>query len=166
MIDKFISRLKEEAYLHAQKIFNTADQEEQVNMLARISSELNKKQNLAVESPNVLVVLNRKLKPGVTFKDFYEAWKPPAHVTKMSEHKNEYHYFNLPVRVIHAENASDPSDIITVCMIWGEKHQVETKFVSEMKPFEEREQSRQNKQEKISDFNFEATKYGIITSDD
>ncbi|MEM7123938.1 MAG: hypothetical protein AAF563_21865 [Pseudomonadota bacterium] len=49
-------------------------------------------------------VLIRRLKPGATYDDFREAWKPNQG-------------FGVPVRVINAQSLDDPNEIVSVGLV-------------------------------------------------
>lgn len=67
--------------------------------------------------PSMLAVLFRKLHPGKTYKDFHQAWLPP-----LKEGQDLENYFSVPTYVINAENVEDPTDIISIGLMWvGDK---------------------------------------------
>ena len=70
--------------------------------------------------PQVFGVLFRKLHPGKTYVDFYEAWLPP-----LKEGQELDHYFPAPTYVLAGENISDPSDIITIGLMWTDESKIE-----------------------------------------
>ena len=67
--------------------------------------------------PQFVPVLHRKLKPGCTYEDFYQAWLPPG-LNGKDPTKEAVGYFNGPVQVINAVNATDSTDIISIGLVW------------------------------------------------
>lgn len=72
------------------------------------------------KTPYAVSVLYRKLHDNKTFDDFYNAWMPPQ--DKMNPvnvgENTYYHFFNTPTRVLNAVNMEDPSEIISIGMVW------------------------------------------------
>lgn len=69
--------------------------------------------------PPIFGVLFRKLHPGKTYEDFHKAWLPP-----LKEGQDLAHYFPYPTYVLSGENKDDPSDIITIGLMWVEEENV------------------------------------------
>ncbi len=65
--------------------------------------------------PSLITVLFRKLHAGKTYEDFYKAWLPP-----LTEGQNLAHYFPCPTYVMNAQNREDPSDILSLGLMWIE----------------------------------------------
>ncbi|MBS0271553.1 MAG: hypothetical protein JSR85_02765 [Proteobacteria bacterium] len=63
--------------------------------------------------PSVMAVLYRKLKPGFTFDDFYNAWLPP-----LGKDESLAHHFSAPTYVMNAQNKDDPNEIISISFMW------------------------------------------------
>lgn len=75
--------------------------------------------------PKFISVLHRKLKPHCTYKDFYQAWLPPG-LNGKDPTKEAVQYFKGPVQVINAVNVADPTDIISIGLIWATQEEIET----------------------------------------
>ncbi len=72
------------------------------------------------KTPLVLGVLYRKLHENKTFNDFYNAWLPPKDKMNPITIGNQTYqqFFQAPTRVLNAVNIEDPSDILSVGMVW------------------------------------------------
>ncbi len=77
-----------------------------------------------MKTPQFVPVLYRKLKPGCTYDDFYQAWLPPG-LNGKDPTKEAVEYFNGPVQVINAVNAADPTDIISIGLVWATAEEAE-----------------------------------------
>lgn len=77
-----------------------------------------------MKNPNFISVLYRKLKPDCTYEDFYQAWLPPILHGKDPK-KEAVEYFHGPVQVINAVNANDPTDVISIGIVWGTPEQIQ-----------------------------------------
>ena len=71
-----------------------------------------------MNNPQFISILNRKLKPAFTYSDFYQAWLPSVSNSKNPQ-KKALGYYKMPVKVINAVNVNDPTDIISIGIIWG-----------------------------------------------
>lgn len=162
---KFLVLLEEKKYQEAVQLFKNISQEEQEALMKSVGETISGKRNSAIDSPNVVVILNRTLKEGKTFEDFYEAWKPPVEGIQCGKNKNFYNYFSGPVRVINVQNAQDPREILSIGMMWGEQHQLDNCFAEEIKFREKTEQLRAEKIEKVADKVGE-NKFCFVLSDD
>lgn len=74
--------------------------------------------------PQFVAVLHRKLKADKSYDDFYEAWLPPGLKGK-DPRKEAVGYFPGPMQVINAVNSEDPTDIISIGLIWGTGEQMQ-----------------------------------------
>ncbi|MGW4892516.1 hypothetical protein ACWEQL_09650 [Kitasatospora sp. NPDC004240] len=61
----------------------------------------------------IVSVLVRRLRPGVTFEQFKEAWLA------------EPHHFGRPVRVSHALRLDDPREVVSYAVIDASREEVE-----------------------------------------
>ncbi len=86
------------------------------------------------QTPQIIAILTRKLKPGKTFEDFQQAHLPPGKVHKM-ELGYDVDYFPLPTRVINMVSLTDPSLIVSIGMSYGEGDAI-FKAVQEKMPIE------------------------------
>lgn len=86
------------------------------------------------QTPQILSILIRKLKPGKTFEDFQKAHLPPGKSTK-TEFGYDVDYFTAPTRVINAVSAADPSMIVSIGLSYGDADVI-LKEVSDKIPFE------------------------------
>jgi len=91
-------------------------------------------------SPQILSVLTRKLKPGKTFEDFQQAHLPPGKAKKTEVGYN-VDYFRNPTRVLNAISATDPSIIVSIGLSYGSAESV-FEEVTEKMPLE-KERARQ-----------------------
>lgn len=66
--------------------------------------------------PSLLSILSRKLHAGKTYEDFHKAWLPP-----LKEGQDAAHYFPCPTYVINAQNMEDPSEILSIGLMWIEE---------------------------------------------
>ena len=67
--------------------------------------------------PQIVTLLQRKLKENVSYEEFLAAWLPE----NVSYKGDASHYYDLPVQVINAENLQDPTEIISIALIWADK---------------------------------------------
>ncbi len=74
--------------------------------------------NYRNQTPQIVSILYRKLKPGQTFEDFQKAHLPPGECRK-AEFGYDVDYFNVPTRVINAVCATDPTMIISIGLTYG-----------------------------------------------
>ena len=86
------------------------------------------------QTPQLLSILIRKLKPGKTFEDFQQAHLPPGKATK-TEFGYDVDYFTAPTRVIDAVSAADPSMIVSIGLSYGDAGVI-LKEVGNKIPFE------------------------------
>lgn len=77
-----------------------------------------------MKKPQFISVLHRKLKTHCTYEDFRQAWLPDP-LNEKDPTKEAVEYFKGPVQVINAINASDPTDIISIGLIWGTLEEIE-----------------------------------------
>ena len=59
--------------------------------------------------PQMMTVITRKLKSGVTFEEYHNKWEPNV--------EDKATYFSFPVQIIHLVNVSDPSEIISIGLL-------------------------------------------------
>ena len=76
-----------------------------------------------MKKPQFISVLHRKLKPGDTYEDFYQAWLPPSLKGKDAT-QEAVGYFKVPVQVINAVNTNDSTDIISIGLIWATTEEI------------------------------------------
>ncbi len=74
--------------------------------------------NYRTQTPQIISVLYRKLKPGQTFEDFQKAHLPPGEFHK-TEFGYDVDYFDSPTRVINAVCATDPNMIISIGLTYA-----------------------------------------------
>ncbi len=77
-----------------------------------------------MNAPQFIGILHRKLKPQCTYEDFYQAWLPPS-LNGKDPKKEAVEYFKAPVQVINAVNTEDPTDIISIGIVWANPSEVE-----------------------------------------
>lgn len=118
-----------------------------------------------MEKPQFISVLHRKLKPGETYDNFYQAWLP-SNLNGKDPTKESVEYFHGPVHVINAVNANDPDDIISIALIWETQEEIENDIERTKTTEEERhvriskvsDKSEQTKFYHVMDLNFLGTK--------
>jgi hypothetical protein len=76
-----------------------------------------------MSAPQFIAVLHRKLKPHCTYEDFYQAWLPPG-LNGKDPTKEAVEYFKGTVQVINAVNSEDPTEIISIGILWGNPAEV------------------------------------------
>ena len=101
----------------------------------------------------MVTFITRRLKEGVTFKDYHEKWLP--------ENKDCTHYFSFPVQVIHMENINDPSDIISIGLLDAD----ESQLYEEAKHVSVNEKIRSEKISKVCDKTSDTRLYRVVTID-
>jgi len=69
-------------------------------------------------APKIASVLIRKLKPGQTYEDFRKEWLP------------QEPYYGSPVFVVNAQNIYDPTEIITIGLVWTDDKAADTDDMS------------------------------------
>ncbi len=74
--------------------------------------------NYRQQTPTLISILTRKLKPGKTFEDFQKAHLPPGQIDK-SDFGYDVDYFSVPTRVINSVSAADPTVIVSVGFSYG-----------------------------------------------
>lgn len=117
-------------------------------------------------APNVAVVLTRSLKDGVTFEEFYAAWKPPITGRPIKDKMHVYSYYDKPVGVINAQNKQNPKEIISIALIQGTEEDVETYFSATMQQREATDALREQKILPYVEPDAFTNKYSVILSDD
>ena len=117
-------------------------------------------------TPQIISVLTRKLKPGKTFADFQQAHLPPG-AAKKTELGYDVDYFDSPTRVINAISAEDPNIIISIGLSYGEPEEIFNEVQSKLPIEKERAKKIADVAEKIgpakiffvaSDNNYSAVK--------
>lgn len=127
---------------------NADQKNEAKNFLAStITTEENK------NNPLTLSVLFRKLKNEKTYQDFREAWLPPVQDTSK--------YFGMPVLVINAQSVQDPSEIISVGLIWANVQEA----INEYMQYQKTEELRHEKIDKITEQSAETRFCQILNID-
>ena len=99
-----------------------------------------------MNTPQFIAVLQRKLKPNCTYEDFYQAWLPPG-LDGRDPTKEAVEYFQGPVQVINAVNTEDPTDIISIGIVWANS----TEIKEESERVKKTEKMRGEKITKVAD---------------
>lgn len=107
--------------------------------------------------PKFVAVLHRKLKPGKVYEDFYQAWLPPGLEGK-DPTEEAVEYYKGPVEVINAVNTKDPTDIISIGIIWSNYVEVE----EDIERVKDSEQMRGEKISKVADSSQENKFYEVM----
>lgn len=81
-----------------------------------------------MNKPQFISVLHRRLKDEYSYRDFYQAWLPPNVVDK-DPTQEAVEYFKLPMQVINAVSSKDPTNIISICLIWGTEKELEDEIL-------------------------------------
>lgn len=100
-----------------------------------------------------MAVLFRKLKPGQSYESFRQAWLPPV--------SDPSQYFCMPVLTINACLFDDPSEIISIGLIWTSPEEAIKKYSQ----YEKTEEIRHEKIEKVTDQSAETRFCKIIDVD-
>src|SRR5579872_4887757 len=109
-----------------------------------------------MKSPQFIGVLHRKLKPNCTYEDFYQAWLPPG-LNGKDPTKEAVSYFKGPVQVINAVNGADPSDVISIGLVWAKQEEV----LEEIERTKDTEEQRHEKIIKVADESQETKFYYV-----
>lgn len=91
--------------------------------------------------PSLIALLYRKLKPGKTFDDFYNAWLPP-----LKEGQKLDEYFPFPTYVLHGQLKEDPSDVVSIGFMWINPNKIE----DDLQSYGETESIRHQNIEKVA----------------
>lgn len=107
-----------------------------------------KNANKAVITPNVASVIKRKLKPGIEFNQWYEAWLPPVKPTKIA---NEVvrDYFPVPTRVINLLPVGNEQDFLTIGFVYNPFDSMEKLLNTRPKELKESELERRTVNEDL-----------------
>jgi hypothetical protein len=62
----------------------------------------------------------RKLDSGKSYQDFREAWRPPVN--------DPAKYFDIPVIVINGQSVQNPSEIVSVALVWADVQKAITSY--------------------------------------
>ena len=111
----FEKLLEEQKYSEALEVFEKMNRTEKEAVLKTLSY-----QTRNAKTPVAVSVLHRRLHQGKTFEDFFNAWMPPKETMRpFSVGDTIYHqHFEIPVRVINAINMKNPSDVISIGLVW------------------------------------------------
>lgn len=91
------------------------------------------------DKPQSMAVLFRKLKPGQSYESFRQAWLPPV--------SDPNQYFGMSVLTINACLVDEPSEIISIGLIWTSPEEAIKKYSQ----YEKTEEIRREKIEKVTD---------------
>ncbi len=160
--NELLNCLKEDKFSEGLSLFKSCSEEQQKLLFQSLGAELKKFNNLAITDPKLITVIQRQLKPGKTFEDFYQAWKPPAEGLQIEKNKQVFSYFSLPARVINAQDKDNPSEILSIGLLWGENDE---QFQAEMTKREKSEQGRALKIKEVAD-KLGSNKYYQVLTDD
>lgn len=103
--------------------------------------------------PQAVSVLFRKLKDGQSYEDFRKAWLPPV--------DDVSHYFDTPILVINAQNVSDPTEIISIGLVFANIEEAMEKY----EKYQVIEDIRQEKIDKITDQSAETRFCNVLDID-
>src|SRR3990167_6551194 len=122
----FINLLQQGKFKDALDFFKTLSEKEQVDHLAKVYRQKEDKLEIIdVSKLKTVSLLNRKIKPGYTYSDFYKAWLPPTTTDeKQKEIIGPYFGFSPPGCVIQAANLENPSEIISIGLASATKEDV------------------------------------------
>jgi hypothetical protein len=161
LTDSFVKAFQQQDFTKAQEILSQCQSAQQALMLKSLSES--RRENKGSQEPRVLVVIKRRLKEGKSFEDFYQAWQPPVPCLETNGHQHRYQYFGLPTRVINAQNWQDPSEIISIGLMYGESEQ---EFVTEMQNRAAGEEQRRDPLNKVVERTGKQNEVFIVMSDD
>lgn len=148
-IHEFMEANEENNWLvPSDQTLNNVNQED--NTKDFLASALKKE---ASNHPLTMSVLFRKLKNGKTYQDFREAWLPPVQDTSK--------YFDIPILVINAQSVQDPSEIISVGLVWANVQEA----IEGYKQYQKTEDLRHERIDKVTDQSAETRFCEIINVD-
>ncbi|MCC2625242.1 MAG: hypothetical protein K0R14_1115 [Burkholderiales bacterium] len=122
-----------------------------------------KNTNKAVITPNVASVIKRKLRPGVEFNKWYEAWLPPV---KPANIANEVvrDYFPVPTRVVNLLPINNEDEFLTIGFVYNPFDNMEELLNTRPKELKESElECRAVNEDLLADS--EVSFYTIISDD-
>lgn len=107
-IKNILTMIQSSQYEQAADALLQCNKEEITAMLQNLNSN-----NFQVNS---ISLLRRKLKPGFSYKDFYNAWLPPIPASQITHTDQgiQASYFPFPVRIINGFNAENSNEIISI----------------------------------------------------
>lgn len=114
--EHFQAALDDNDFQSAAKVFCTMPLNEQSELMARFKQN-SMTRSEASAKPSLIALLQRQLKPEVSFDDFYQAWQPHKPSKSIDDKQRAFDYFNLPIRVINAQSVDDPSQLISLSLI-------------------------------------------------
>lgn len=116
--------------------------------------------NLALKAPTVVSITKRKLRPGFSFQDFQNAHLPKGDAQRTQVGVN-VKFFDLPVRVINAVSAEDPTMIYSISLNYGK---VEEIFQDVMNKIEIDREHREKKLSEVAE-EIEGNTVAFVLSD-
>lgn len=149
-IHEFMEASEDNDWLsHSEQSLSNIEQKNNVKNF--LNPKLRKEE--ATNKPLTMSVLFRKLKQEKTYRDFREAWLPPV--------KDPSKYFSVPILVINGQSVQDPSEIISIGLVWANVQEA----IEEYKQYQKTEDLRHEKIEKITDQSAETRFCQIIDID-
>lgn len=130
MNDKIIETLidvnKTDSAEKAWEQFSACTLDEKKVLLSRLLDLANtpKNTNKAVVMPNGASVIKRKLKPGVEFNTWYQAWLPPIKPENRGGEEVR-DYFPIPTRVINLRSPDNDDEFLTIGFVYSPFDSVE-----------------------------------------
>ena len=103
--------------------------------------------------PQMMTVISRKLKSGVTFEEYHNKWEPNV--------EDKTTYFSFPVQIIHLVNVSDPSEIVSIGLLDTD----EEKLFAEAKRISANEKKRGQKISPLCDTLSDTKLYRVVKID-
>lgn len=145
--------------------FSRLSSNEQKNLITKLLNLATspKNTNKAVVMPNIASVIKRKLKPGIEFNKWYEAWLPPVKPEKIGD-SIVRDYFPVPTRVINLCPANNEDNFLTIGLVYNPYGSMEELLNTRPKEIKESELERREVNEDLladSEVNF----YTIVSDD-
>lgn len=111
----FFNHFEQQDFDQAIDNFDKLDKNHQKEILKQLYYQARE-----AKMPIAVNVNYRKLLENQTFDDFYSAWMPPQKFTKPFKigDTTYYHHFETPLRVINAVNMQDPSEVVSIGIVW------------------------------------------------
>lgn len=115
LIENFFNHFEQQDYAQAIDSFDKLNKDEKIQLLKQLYYQARE-----AKAPVAISVNYRKLHENQTFNDFYNAWMPPIEATRPFKIGNKiyFNHFETPIRVINAVNMQDPSEVVSIGLVW------------------------------------------------
>lgn len=125
----FLNFFNNKSFIKAVKKFNNLTEQQQIDIFKVLYQRSGNQ-----KEPFLLSCLQGTLGKDQTFDDFYQSWLPPVNSCDPIETCNEtfIQEFKSPVRVLNAVNVQDPTDIMTIALIWADTDEEQQNVIKEL----------------------------------